>query len=162
METVRRATAAGQRLLLCAPSNMAVDLLALRLASADPSLRLVRFGNPERIDVRALNISVDELADAWLHLGLDKGLPRDRPAKPGSKGGGSGGATMAVAVCRRMMPSRTSDYSLAVRLVLVAAMVSLLLTPRASVSCTHRAGCCCRRSKGRQACPLRGLEAHTD
>ena len=39
VELVRRAAAGGRRLLVAAPSNMAVDLLAVRLMEADPSLR---------------------------------------------------------------------------------------------------------------------------
>ena len=44
VEAVRRAAAQGQRVLVCAPSNNAVDQLALRLQRADPALRLLRYG----------------------------------------------------------------------------------------------------------------------
>ena len=43
VEAVRRAAAQGQRVLVCAPSNNAVDQLALRLQRADPALRLLRY-----------------------------------------------------------------------------------------------------------------------
>jgi hypothetical protein len=57
VEVAQQAVARGERLLICAPSNLAVDNLALRLAKADPSLRLVRVGNPERIDAAALGLT---------------------------------------------------------------------------------------------------------
>lgn len=57
IEVARQAAARGQRLLVCAPSNLAVDNLTLRLARADPSLRLVRVGNPERVDAAALALT---------------------------------------------------------------------------------------------------------
>jgi len=62
VEIVQRAVAAGLRVLVCAPSNMAVDGLTLRLHAADPSMRLVRVGDPERIDAAALNLTADAAA----------------------------------------------------------------------------------------------------
>jgi superfamily I DNA and/or RNA helicase len=41
---------------------MAVDGLTLRLHAADPSMRLVRVGDPERIDAAALNLTADAAA----------------------------------------------------------------------------------------------------
>ena len=63
VEIVQRAVAAGLRVLVCAPSNMAVDGLTLRLHAADPSMRLVRVGDPERIDVAALNLTAGAAAE---------------------------------------------------------------------------------------------------
>ena len=51
------------RLLVCAPSNMAVDGLCTRLAAADELLQLVRLGNPERIDAAALNVTAERVAE---------------------------------------------------------------------------------------------------
>ena len=62
VELVQRAVAAGMRVLVCAPSNMAVDGLSVRLAQADEHLRLVRVGNPDRIEAAALNITADKVA----------------------------------------------------------------------------------------------------
>ena len=62
VELVRRAVASGMRVLVCAPSNMAIDGLALRLAAADRSLRLVRSGNPERVEASAMNITAEAVA----------------------------------------------------------------------------------------------------
>ncbi len=50
----RVAAARGERVLLSAPSNLAVDNLAMRLREADPTLRMVRVGNPERINAEVL------------------------------------------------------------------------------------------------------------
>ena len=64
VEIVRQATERGERVLVSAASNMAVDLLTLRLCEADPALNLVRVGNPERIDVRALDVTPEKVAEA--------------------------------------------------------------------------------------------------
>lgn len=64
VEVARQAVARGERLLLCAPSNLAVDGLVLRLVAADASLRLVRVGNPERLDATALELTPAALAKA--------------------------------------------------------------------------------------------------
>ena len=45
-------------MLLCAPSNHAVDLLALRLQAADPALRLLRYGAPARTDAALAGMSL--------------------------------------------------------------------------------------------------------
>ena len=63
VELVRRAVlSSGLRVLAVAPSNMAVDGLALRLAAAEPSLRLVRVGDPQRVDAGALSITAEQVA----------------------------------------------------------------------------------------------------
>ena len=63
VEIVRRATAQGLRVLVTAPSNMAVDGLSLRLADLDDAPRLVRVGSPERIDAAALPITPERVAE---------------------------------------------------------------------------------------------------
>lgn len=64
VELVRRAVGvSGLRLLVVAPSNMAVDNLCVRLAAVDPALRLVRVGDPQRIDAAALSITAEKVAE---------------------------------------------------------------------------------------------------
>eukprot|EP00850_Spirogloea_muscicola_P020804 SM000227S07450 [mRNA] locus=s227:100119:105650:+ [translate_table: standard] len=49
VEVVRQRAASGERVLVCAASNAAVDNLAVALLAADPTLALVRTGAPERV-----------------------------------------------------------------------------------------------------------------
>jgi len=64
VQAARQAAARGERVLITAPSNLAVDNLVLRLAEADPALRLVRVGNSERIGVAALDLTPSAVAEA--------------------------------------------------------------------------------------------------
>jgi len=75
VELVQQAIAARQRVLLCAPSNMAVDLLARRLGQADPQLRLVRVGNPARMDAASLALTPQNVA-----MGMEEGMRRESEA----------------------------------------------------------------------------------
>ncbi len=51
----------GQRVLACAPSNVAIDNLLEKLAEAGPKLRLVRMGHPARLLPSVLEHSLDEV-----------------------------------------------------------------------------------------------------
>ncbi|MCB9876457.1 MAG: AAA family ATPase [Planctomycetes bacterium] len=63
VELIRQAVARGDRVLACAPSNVAVDNLAERLARA--GLGVVRLGHPARVhpDVRDVSLA-QQVADA--------------------------------------------------------------------------------------------------
>ena len=58
VEIIAQAAARGERVLACAPSNLAVDNLVERLDGVT-DVRAVRFGAPERISAAALSCSLD-------------------------------------------------------------------------------------------------------
>ena len=62
VEIIRGFVAAGERVLACAPSNAAVDVLAERCDAA--GLRVVRLGHPIRIGDAVLGRSLDVLTEA--------------------------------------------------------------------------------------------------
>ena len=68
VEMIAQACARGERVLACAPSNLAVDNLVERLDGIE-GVRAVRFGAPERISAAALSCSIDakvaEVTDAF-------------------------------------------------------------------------------------------------
>lgn len=63
VELIRQCVANGERILACAPSNVAVDNLAERLLRA--GLRIVRLGHPARVQAAVRDVSLASLvADA--------------------------------------------------------------------------------------------------
>ncbi|MDA0912406.1 MAG: AAA domain-containing protein [Bacteroidetes bacterium] len=58
---IERAVARGERLLLCAPSNTAVDLLVM--GCAERGMPLVRIGHPSRLDENIAQWGVDALVE---------------------------------------------------------------------------------------------------
>ena len=63
VELIRQCVARGERILACAPSNVAVDNLAERLLRA--GLRIVRLGHPARVNAAVRDVSLAALvADA--------------------------------------------------------------------------------------------------
>jgi ATP-dependent RNA/DNA helicase IGHMBP2 len=59
VELIRQAVARGERILACAPSNVAVDNLAERLLRA--GLRIVRLGHPARVQEAVRDVSLASL-----------------------------------------------------------------------------------------------------
>lgn len=66
----------GERVLACAPSNVAADTLLERLVAHDPSLRVVRVGNPARLSDAVLDCHIDELLSDE-HGGVGRQIQRD-------------------------------------------------------------------------------------
>jgi hypothetical protein len=61
IEFICQATARGQKLLVTAPSNVAVDNIVERLLRVAPSLKLCRLGHPARFSEAVQSVSLDVL-----------------------------------------------------------------------------------------------------
>jgi len=64
VELIRRATMGGSKVLAAAASNMAVDNLLERLASA--GVRVVRIGPPQKVSAKAMQFTLSEQVDQLL------------------------------------------------------------------------------------------------
>ncbi len=72
IELIRRAVRRGQRVLACAPSNMAVDNLLLRLVAAGQ--RVVRLGHPARVLPELREHTLDLLVESHPDVRLARKL----------------------------------------------------------------------------------------
>ena len=72
IELIRRAVGRGERVLACAPSNMAVDNLLLRLVAAGQ--RVVRLGHPARVLPELREHTLDLLVEAHPDVRLARKL----------------------------------------------------------------------------------------
>jgi ATP-dependent RNA/DNA helicase IGHMBP2 len=77
VELVRQAVARGDRVLVAAASNVAVDTLTERLATADPALRVLRVGHPARLLPSVLACSLDARVGEHDQAGLAADCARD-------------------------------------------------------------------------------------
>jgi len=75
IELIRQAIARGQKVLACAPSNLATDLLVERLAAAGE--RVVRVGHPARVTPAAIDHTLDCLVERHPDLKIARRLIRD-------------------------------------------------------------------------------------
>lgn len=75
VELIRQAVARGQRVLACAPSNLAVDNLLERLVRTD--VRAVRLGHPARVSPELQSHTLDLQVDAHPDLKVARQLIRD-------------------------------------------------------------------------------------
>lgn len=68
-ELIRQCAAAGQRVLLCASTNVAIDNVIEKLMLAQSGLEIVRIGAPDKVDPKVadcrLESRVDALAQEW-------------------------------------------------------------------------------------------------
>jgi superfamily I DNA and/or RNA helicase len=77
-ELIRQAAARGERVLACAPSNLAVDNLLERLVAADE--KAVRLGHPARVMQALQEHTLDLLVDAHPDVRLARKLVREARA----------------------------------------------------------------------------------
>jgi superfamily I DNA and/or RNA helicase len=78
VELIRQAVARGEKVLACAPSNLAVDNLLQRLVSAGE--KAVRIGHPARVLPELQAHTLDLLVDAHPDVALARKLLRDATA----------------------------------------------------------------------------------
>lgn len=68
-ELIRQCADAGQRVLLCASTNVAIDNVIEKLLLANSGLEIVRIGNPDKVDSKVadcrIDLRVDALAQQW-------------------------------------------------------------------------------------------------
>ena len=75
VELIRQAVARGEKVLACAPSNLAVDNLLQRLVFA--SVKAIRLGHPARVLPELQEHTLDCLVDAHPDVALARKLLRD-------------------------------------------------------------------------------------
>jgi superfamily I DNA and/or RNA helicase len=78
VEIMRQAVRRGERVLACAPSNMAVDNMLLRLASAGE--RVIRLGHPARVLPELVEHTLDAAIDRHEDVRLARKLVREARA----------------------------------------------------------------------------------
>eukprot|EP00899_Mesostigma_viride_P020035 jgi/Mesvir1/28032/Mv04638-RA.1 len=80
VEIIRRRVATGERLLVLAASNTAVDNVAIALLGADPGLSLARVGLPERIHPALADHTLEALLQASPNMAIAAKLRREAAA----------------------------------------------------------------------------------
>lgn len=75
VELIRQAVARGEKVLACAPSNLAVDNLLQRLVWA--SVKAIRLGHPARVLPELQEHTLDQLVDIHPDVALARRLLRD-------------------------------------------------------------------------------------
>jgi superfamily I DNA and/or RNA helicase len=105
----------GERVLACAPSNVAADNLLERLVQVGPGLKCVRVGNPARLSSTVLERSLDSLLqDEFSSVGRqiqrDISVAQKLLWRPGAKRDEREQAHTTLRELRKEIKRRESDY----------------------------------------------------
>ncbi|HLU38991.1 MAG TPA: AAA domain-containing protein, partial [Planctomycetota bacterium] len=132
VELIRQAVARGERVLACAPSNVAVDNLGERLAAA--GLRIVRLGHPARVLPSVLAHTLDALIEASPDRKVSKDLRREieQQQRRVARASGRNARGEARAELRRLRDELRAQQDATIRGLLDTAQVVLATTTGAA------------------------------